>query len=93
VLGLHGGTAKRWIDGYDTGGKHYDPVVREQTTCEDAVTWGEFVETRLLSEYRSSGPRKRSTDRWSACSRKRIYQTSCSTRSVRSANRCFVVGT
>jgi uncharacterized protein (DUF433 family) len=55
VLGLHGGTAKRWIDGYERGGKHYDPVVREQTTGEEAVTWGEFVETRLLSEYRNAG--------------------------------------
>jgi uncharacterized protein (DUF433 family) len=55
VLGLHGGTARRWIDGYDRGGRHYDPVVREQTTGDEVVTWGEFVETRLLSEYRSAG--------------------------------------
>jgi uncharacterized protein (DUF433 family) len=55
VLGLHGGTARRWIDGYDRGGRHYDPVVREQTTGDEIVTWGEFVETRLLSEYRDAG--------------------------------------
>jgi uncharacterized protein (DUF433 family) len=55
VLGLHGGTARRWIDGYQRGGRLYDPVVREQTTGEEVVTWGEFVETRLLSEYRDAG--------------------------------------
>ncbi|MGH2862582.1 MAG: DUF433 domain-containing protein [Solirubrobacteraceae bacterium] len=55
VLGLYSGTARRWIDGYDRGGKHYEPVVREETTGGEAVTWGEFVETRLLSEYRDAG--------------------------------------
>ncbi|HTW11303.1 MAG TPA: DUF433 domain-containing protein [Solirubrobacteraceae bacterium] len=55
VLGLHAGTARRWIDGYDRSGKHYEPVVREETTGDEAVTWGEFVETRLLSEYRDAG--------------------------------------
>jgi uncharacterized protein (DUF433 family) len=55
VLGLRAGTARRWIDGYDRGLKHYDPVVREQTTGDEIVTWGEFVETRLLSEYRNAG--------------------------------------
>ncbi|MGH2842843.1 MAG: DUF433 domain-containing protein [Solirubrobacteraceae bacterium] len=30
-------------------------MVREQTTCDEIVTWGEFVETRLLSEYRDAG--------------------------------------
>lgn len=55
LLGLRGGTARRWIDGYDRAGKHYDPVVRESTTGEETATWGEFVETRLLSEYRDAG--------------------------------------
>lgn len=55
LLGLPGGTARRWIDGYERAGKHYPPVVRETTTGEELATWGEFVETRLLSEYRDAG--------------------------------------
>lgn len=55
ILGLRGGTARRWIDGYSRGGKSYPPVVREDTTGGESVTWGEFVETRLLSEYRDAG--------------------------------------
>ncbi|MCC6226294.1 MAG: DUF433 domain-containing protein [Microthrixaceae bacterium] len=55
LLGLRSGTSRRWIDGYDRGGTHYPPVVREQSTGSDVVTWGEFVETRLLSEYRNTG--------------------------------------
>jgi hypothetical protein len=55
LLGLVGGTARRWIDGYERGGKSYAPVVRLEPTGEEAVTWGEFVETRLLAEYRDRG--------------------------------------
>jgi len=55
ILGLHSGTARRWIDGYQRGGKAYPPVVREQPTGDEIVTWGEFVETRLLAQYRDSG--------------------------------------
>jgi uncharacterized protein (DUF433 family) len=55
LLGLSAGTARRWIDGYTRAGVSYDPVVREQPTGVDVVTWGEFVEVRLLSEYRDAG--------------------------------------
>jgi uncharacterized protein (DUF433 family) len=55
LLRLPAGTARRWIDGYDRSGKHYDPVVREQTTGHPIATWGEFVEARLLAEYRDAG--------------------------------------
>ena len=55
LLALPGGTARRWIDGYERGGKQYPPVVRLDPTGDEIVTWGEFVETRLLSEYRSQG--------------------------------------
>lgn len=55
LLALPGGTARRWIDGYERGGKQYPPVVRFEPTGDEIVTWGEFVETRLLSEYRSAG--------------------------------------
>src|SRR4051812_16975578 len=55
ILGLRGGTARRWIDGYSRSGKQYPPVVRDEPTGDDIVTWGEFVETRLLAEYRDAG--------------------------------------
>src|SRR4051794_15101212 len=55
ILGLRPGTARRWVDGYRRGRKSYPPVVREQSTGDDVVTWGEFVETRLLAEYRDAG--------------------------------------
>lgn len=55
ILGLRTGTAERWIDGYARSGKRYPPVVREQSTGSDIVTWGEFSEVRLLSEYRGNG--------------------------------------
>jgi uncharacterized protein (DUF433 family) len=55
VLGLTSGTARRWIDGYARGGRSYPPVVRESSTGSEVVTWGEFVETRLLAEYRDAG--------------------------------------
>lgn len=55
ILGLKSGTAHRWIDGYTRRGKAYEPVVRVESTGSEIVTWGEFVETRLLSEYRDAG--------------------------------------
>lgn len=55
LLSLKSGTARRWIDGYQRGGKFYEPVVRPERTDHEIVTWGEFVETRLLSEYRDAG--------------------------------------
>jgi uncharacterized protein (DUF433 family) len=54
LCGLHSGTARRWIDGYTRGGREYAPVVRREQTGEDLVTWGEFVETRLLAQYRDN---------------------------------------
>lgn len=55
LLKLPGGTAARWVDGYDRGGKSYDPVIRPERTGDPIATWGEFVETRLLSEFRDQG--------------------------------------
>lgn len=55
ILGLRSGTARRWIDGYRRGNKAYPPVVREQPTGDEIVSWGEFVETRLLAQYRDAG--------------------------------------
>ncbi|MGH3538063.1 MAG: DUF433 domain-containing protein [Pseudonocardiaceae bacterium] len=55
LLALPPGTARRWIDGYDRGRVHYPPVVRAERTRDEEVTWGEFVETRLLAEFRARG--------------------------------------
>jgi uncharacterized protein (DUF433 family) len=55
LLGLNSGTARRWIDGYTRGAKEYPPVVRFESSGSDVVTWGEFVETRFLAEYREKG--------------------------------------
>jgi len=55
ILRLHPGTARRWIDGYERRGRQYPPIVRLQQTNEEIVTWGEFAEARLLSEFRDAG--------------------------------------
>jgi uncharacterized protein (DUF433 family) len=55
LIGLPSGTARRWIDGYTRKGREYEPVVRQRRTGEVMATWGEFVETRLLAEYRDAG--------------------------------------
>ena len=52
LLGLNQDTARRWINGYQRSGRSYAPIVREQPLRTRWVTWGEFIETRLLSEYR-----------------------------------------
>lgn len=52
LAGLHAGTARRWLEGYERQGRFYDPVLRPEPTGSDAVTWGEMVETRLLAEFR-----------------------------------------
>jgi uncharacterized protein (DUF433 family) len=55
LLRLTPGTARRWIDGYERHGRRYDPVVRAEPFRNEIVTWGEFVEARLLAEYRDAG--------------------------------------
>lgn len=50
--GLHSGTGRRWLEGYHRGPQFYEPVLREEPTGSDSVTWGEMVEARLLAEYR-----------------------------------------
>ncbi|MBV8311890.1 MAG: hypothetical protein JO344_16020 [Planctomycetaceae bacterium] len=55
ILGVKGGTSQRWIDGYKRAGKTYPPVIRPERTGEETVTWGEFIEARLLAEYRDEG--------------------------------------
>lgn len=55
ILRLRAGTARRWIDGYERRGRAYPPIVRLAMKGEVWVTWGEFTETRLISEFRDSG--------------------------------------
>ncbi|MFG2086971.1 DUF433 domain-containing protein [Spirillospora sp. NPDC048824] len=57
LLRLKSGTARRWIDGYWRNSQFYEPIVRLSPTGGALVTWGEFVEARLLSEYRDAGVR------------------------------------
>jgi len=56
ILGLSSGTARRWIGGYSRAGRRYEPVVRPASTGDESVTWGEFVESRLVSEFRDAVP-------------------------------------
>lgn len=53
LVGLHSGTAKRWLEGYVRDRKFYEPVLRQEPSGSDSVTWGEMVEARLLAEFRS----------------------------------------
>jgi uncharacterized protein (DUF433 family) len=52
LIGLPGGTARRWINGYERSGRVYDPILRLKPRDTAWVTWGEFVETRMLAEFR-----------------------------------------
>ena len=54
-LGLPAGTGRRWIDGYHRGRQVYPPGIRPEHSGVESVSWGEFVETSLLAEYRSRG--------------------------------------
>lgn len=49
LVGLHSGTALRWLEGYERQGRFDDPVLRPEPTGSEAVTWGEMVEARLLA--------------------------------------------
>lgn len=53
LLGLRTDGLRRWIDGYERAGRRYPPVIREERTHVDTVTWGEFVEAGYLREYRA----------------------------------------
>lgn len=53
LLGLRPDGLRRWIDGYERQGVSYAPVIRAERTGDDLVTWGEFVESGYLREYRA----------------------------------------
>jgi len=64
LLRLTPGTARRWIDGYERAGREYPPVVRQERSGSPWVTWGEFVEARLLSEFRRAAGGHRTAPAW-----------------------------
>jgi uncharacterized protein (DUF433 family) len=55
LLGLRPDRARAWLDGYVRGDVRYPPVIRVESTGDDVVTWGEFVELGYLREYRRKG--------------------------------------
>lgn len=59
LVGLRSGTARRWINGYQRGAKFYGPILRVVPRDTPWVTWGEFVETRILAEFREKVPTAR----------------------------------
>ncbi len=52
LVGVHAGTARRWLEGYSRKNHFYAPVLRPEPSGSDVVTWGEMVEARLLAEFR-----------------------------------------
>ena len=55
LLGTPRGTARHWIDGSRRGRRSHSPLIRVERTGSDRVTWGEFVEARLIAEYWNRG--------------------------------------
>ena len=53
LLGVRADALRRWVDGYERAGTTYAPVIREERSGSDTVTWGEFVEAGYLREYRA----------------------------------------
>lgn len=54
-LGLRRDKVRSWLDGYTRGDRTYPPVIRPESTSDEIVTWGEFVELGYLREYRRKG--------------------------------------
>jgi hypothetical protein len=55
LVGLGGGTARRWINGYEHEGSIYQPLLRVVRRDTPWVTWGDFVQARMLAEFRDRG--------------------------------------
>lgn len=55
LLGTPRGTARGWIDNSRRGLRHHGPLIRAERTGSDRVTWGEFVEARLIAEFQDRG--------------------------------------
>ena len=52
LLGLTSGTARRWINGYRHGRRTYEPIIRPESRNTTWVAWGEYIEARLLANWR-----------------------------------------
>lgn len=52
LLGVPQGTLHYWLEGGQRGQRTYEPVIRREPTGDRVVTWGEFVESALLRNYR-----------------------------------------
>lgn len=52
LLRISSQTLRRWLEGWTHRGVEYLPVIREESTGSEAVTWGEFVEAGFLRGYR-----------------------------------------
>lgn len=52
ALAMPPATLKMWIDGGVRSGRHYEPVLRSESTGDPVMTWGEIVEARYLRAYR-----------------------------------------
>lgn len=46
-------TLKHWLEGGQRSGRRYEPVLREEPSGANHVTWGEMVEARYLRAYRT----------------------------------------
>jgi uncharacterized protein (DUF433 family) len=73
LIGLHGGSARRWINGYERSGKNYEPILRIIPRDTPWVTWGEFVEARMLAEFRDRAKVPASRLRVAVDSVRRMY--------------------
>ena len=45
-------TLHYWLEGRPRGAKTYKPIIREEATGTNRVTWAEFIEAGLLRQYR-----------------------------------------
>src|ERR1700712_2414826 len=52
LLGVHQQTLNYWLEGKTWGGHTSLPVIRPEPMGRRTVTWAEFVEAGLLSQYR-----------------------------------------
>lgn len=52
LLRVPDSTLRWWLEGGARRGKVYPPVIRPEPTGSTTVTWGEFVESGLLRQYR-----------------------------------------
>ena len=73
VLQMPPSTLQWWLEGGRRHGKSYAPVIREEPTGDNVVTWGELVEARYLLGYRRDlGVRLPALRSWIALAREKL---------------------